>query len=285
MQFDFEPRLKISSNKIILFDQFHGNKRPHAHTDNTAVTSSDRPYSLFADGSRKRLRENLSRWIQTVKFGTQLLRLPIKPITKYTFITLTLSSAQRHCDKILKRELLNHFIITLKNNYGLKNYIWKAEVQQNGNLHYHLLQDTYIPHKELRTIWNGCQNKLGYVDEFARTHLHADPNSSDIHGLRKVRNVEAYVSKYMSKSETSRPICGHTWGRSDSINKLSGFVLTRDIELHDWYNMTVASVPNREFRGDRFCINLFHTSPNWRTLPAHHRRSIRETVISNLAVL
>ena len=46
---------------------------------------------------------------------------------KLTFITLTLSAKQGiHTDIEIKRELLNHFLITIKRSFGVKHYVWRA---------------------------------------------------------------------------------------------------------------------------------------------------------------
>lgn len=241
----------------------------------------DRPYSCFGPGSRKRLKECLSRWFDTVTIAQEFLRVPVVPLRNHTFLTLTLSSRQVHCDKTIKREVLNHFLIYLKRHYGVANFIWKAELQENGNIHYHIITDQYIPHEELRELWNTAQNRLSYVDMFA----HDNPNSTDIHSLRRVKNVMAYVGKYMSKGVTQRPICGHVWGRSDNMADLRPFTLHNDFDLHEWFEMQINSLPSRQFDGDRFCFTSFHKKINLRTLPSHHLDEIKRIASENLEKL
>ena len=52
---------------------------------------------------------------------------------KIAFITLTLSSNQIHSDNEIKSKLLNQFIIEAKKKWKIKNYVWRAEKQENGN--------------------------------------------------------------------------------------------------------------------------------------------------------
>jgi hypothetical protein len=274
---DIEPRLKLSGNNVVHYNQFHGN-RPGR--DLSAM--EDRPYSCFGPGARKRLRECLSRWFDTVTIAHEFLRAPVIPLRNHTFITLTLSSRQVHCDKTIKRECLNHFLIYLKRHYGAVNYIWKAELQKNGNIHYHIITDKYIPHQELRELWNMAQNRLSYVDMFEQ---HRNPNSTDIHSLKRVRNVMSYVGKYMSKSVTERPICGHVWGRSDNLQLLLPFSLHNDLPLTEWFQMQIDSVPSRQFTGDAFSFTAFHSKINLRTLPAHHMAEIKRIAAENLRII
>ena len=153
---------------------------------------------------------------------------------KIAFITLTLPSSQKHTDKEIKNTCLNQFIIEIKKYYYVKNYLWRAEKQKNGNIHFHIIVDKFIPYQELRDRWNRIINKLGYVDSYrdnmqtfykdgfrlhqnllgtwsakqqraayergARTHWNS-PNSTDIHSVQKIHNIKAYVSKYMTKND------------------------------------------------------------------------------------
>ena len=154
---------------------------------------------------------------------------------KLTFITLTLPSPQIHTDNEIKSTCLNHFLTVLRNKYSVDLYIWKAEKQENNNIHFHILTNRFIKWQELRNEWNNIINKLGYVDryqakmkEFFKDGFRmsensqdkrpeaaqrsayyqnlltgfTNPNSTDIHALYKIKNVAAYISKYISKEVT-----------------------------------------------------------------------------------
>lgn len=120
---------------------------------------------------------------------------------KVNFITLTLPSRQQHTTVELKEKLLNQFLIEAKKKWRIENYIWKFEQQKNGNAHWHILTDKWIPYQELRNCWNRIVEKLGYITEFEKINHHRNPNSTDIHSLRKIKNVVGYVLKYMVKSD------------------------------------------------------------------------------------
>ena len=97
---------------------------------------------------------------------------------KTTFITLTLPSQQQHPDSVIINKCLNSFLIEIIKFYNVKNYIWRAETQYHGNIHFHILADNFIPWNELRNRWNRIINKLGYVDRFHEKHGHKTPNST-----------------------------------------------------------------------------------------------------------
>lgn len=185
---------------------------------------------------------------------------------KLSFITLTLSSKQIHSDNTIKKELLNQFLTEAKWRWGIHHYIWRAEPQANGNIHFHIICDKFIPWLELRNVWNRLQNKLGYVDryreemkrfynggfkvrkELLKTWSYKNqlksyrnsakndfqsPNSTDVHSLRQVKNPGAYIAKYITKNEDRRLIKGRLWGLSESLSAIDGAI---DLLHNDLYN-------------------------------------------------
>ena len=48
----------------------------------------------------------------------------------------------------------------------MENYVWRLEFQGNGNVHYHIVTDSYIDYFFALKIWNRIINKLGYVDAY-----------------------------------------------------------------------------------------------------------------------
>lgn len=161
---------------------------------------------------------------------------------KVGFVTLTLASKQIHSDNEIKSKLLNQLLVELRKHYSVDIYVWKAEKQKNGNLHFHILTDKFIPYKDLRERWNRIQNKLGYVDR----SVSKNPNSTDIHTLYKdkkgsenINDVAMYIAKYMSKSENpdhldkeqknKLKVEGRLWFVSQKISKIcKGVTLFED---------------------------------------------------------
>jgi hypothetical protein len=151
---------------------------------------------------------------------------------RIAFITLTLSSEQNHTDNYIKKYMLNNFLVEAKRLWDVKHYVWRAEKQLNGNIHFHILVDKFIPWQELRAIWNRIQGNHGYIEKYRynmkeyhkngfkiNTQLlnkwsvtnqlkaykigqktnWSNPNSTDIHSIKLINNVGSYVTKYMTK--------------------------------------------------------------------------------------
>jgi len=153
---------------------------------------------------------------------------------KLGMITLTLPSKQMHTDNEIKHHCLNHFFTILRTKFDLQNYIWKAEKQKNGNIHFHIVIDKYIDHSVIRPVWNDILSKLGYIEAYRREqiefhkngfkprpelfkkwslkkqieayksgkiHNWSNPNSTDgPHSLKKIKNAKAYLAKYLTKN-------------------------------------------------------------------------------------
>lgn len=202
---------------------------------------------------------------------------------KLGFLTLDLPFQQHHDDVTIKHDLLNHFMIEMKKQWFVKNYIWRAEKQKNGNIHFHIIIDRFVDYAWIRNTWNRVCDKLDYVqlfaasqakkfefgftysdddynylklklkgdkkffkysqidlDRFIRETLHRrytegkktgwqNPNSTDIHCLRKIRNVGSYLAKYCAKRETKQIII------TDSQGNLSTKEEIQVVKGRQWY--------------------------------------------------
>ena len=166
-----------------------------------AMPQDRRTHGLISVKANRRVRNAIDWLVYLAKF---------KPVHekatgrtwqfKLNFVTLTLCSRQIHSDNEIKSTLLNQFLTELRAKYGCVLYLWRAESQSNGNLHFHVITDVFIPWRTLRTDWNRIQEKLGYVTRYTAKTGKTDPNSTDIHSIKNVRDLPAYLSKYCSKN-------------------------------------------------------------------------------------
>jgi hypothetical protein len=117
------------------------------------------------------------------------------------FITLTLSDKQKegHTDKYILRHLLQPFLKWLGRNHA-QLYVWRAETQMNGNLHFHITTNTFIHWKQIRKKWNNLQQRHGYLKKWTEGN-NPDPNSTDVHAVKNERETARYMAKYMTKQK------------------------------------------------------------------------------------
>lgn len=153
---------------------------------------------------------------------------------KMNFITLTLPAQQEHSTAHITANCLNQFLTECKKSNNLENYVWRLEYQKNGNVHYHIATDCYLEFEYVRSVWNRCLNKLGYIDAYHdifsklsfqeynnRVNASGEtpinviserfavglrsnwrmPNTVDVRAVSNAKNIAFYISKYITKSE------------------------------------------------------------------------------------
>ena len=119
---------------------------------------------------------------------------------RLSFITVTISSRERMIDASTGYKLLlKPYLQKLKRKHGMSTYIWKAEYQQNGQLHYHIVTPSWIHYEKVRNDWNNTLEQHGFLSQWRATYGNKIANSTDIHAVYKVHNLEAYLMKYLSK--------------------------------------------------------------------------------------
>lgn len=125
---------------------------------------------------------------------------------RLNFITLTLPSKQQHTDTEIKSRCLNNFLTILRQSHNVTDYLWKAETQTNGNIHFHVTTNTFIHWRDIRDAWTSSLNLLGYIDAFEAKHRHRNPPCTEIRKVKHIRKLAGYLSKYMAKNKSFAPI-------------------------------------------------------------------------------
>lgn len=175
-----------------------------------------------------------------------------------SFVTLTLPSMQKHTDVEIKKVCLNNFLNVMRQKFGLKNYIWISEIQENGNLHFHMVMDMYVHHKAVRYYWNRSLELLGYVSQYSNrmksltlkqyaelrgknvsevaSYFYEqnregwnNPPTEQAKSIHNIQNLVFYLSKYITKEnekeekqeyEERAETWGKSWGRSTSLSRI-----------------------------------------------------------------
>jgi hypothetical protein len=122
---------------------------------------------------------------------------------KLNFFTLTLSDAQFHSDDWIKIHMLEPMLKWMKRQ-GCNHYVWKAETQENGNIHFHISSNTFIHYKKFRDKWNNLQYNSGYLERRKRQGKDLEPNSTDVHAVKKDGQFVRYMTNYMKKDIQER---------------------------------------------------------------------------------
>lgn len=240
------PKITIHPDRICLFKEVNWHPtKPSSKIIDPSVSDENEINQNFIKSTRKnngylsthakrKLYRAIDYLLITSKKKKVYSKLQKKYITfKIVFVTLTLPSEQCHSDKEITNLCLNQFFIELQRYHHIKKYIWRAEKQNNGDIHYHILINEFIEYQELRKRWNRIVNKLGYVDRYrvkmknyfkngfklsdnpndkrtieqqrrafiiGQKSDWTSPNSTDIHDTRKIYDIKKYIGKYLTKN-------------------------------------------------------------------------------------
>ena len=197
------PQIQVRSKSLVHYYQAADPPTYHRFQFNKPTYSG-----TVTEHSRKRILRAVDIFLQKSKtrkvfnpvIGTQVnFRL--------NFITLTIS-ARRLIDATEGHPALKIFLQHFKRPQAkkaiseqLRSYLWKAELQQRGQLHYHITTNSFLHFGEIQRVWNGIQFNRGWLIDFQREHGHTNPvASTDVHAVYKVKDIQAYLGKYLSKS-------------------------------------------------------------------------------------
>jgi len=250
------PRAKVTRTSIVtydyLIDRLPRSNSQKATEGNLAIKEVDGFLSTKAKRRLKAVVNTFTSAMDLVRYKPKNWITGKKPYI--ALITLTLSAPQSHTDLFIKRHFLNSFLIFLKTKHKVVNYIWRAEPQENGNIHFHIVVDAFVEWRLIRDEWNEIQARHGYIDKFEAKHGHRHPNSTDIHKPEDIKNMGAYICKYISKAGNYRAIQGRLWGCSDQLRKVVPFAKFIDTKLANLITTGTTKQLLREFKGDKFTV-------------------------------
>ena len=108
----------------------------------------------------------------------------------------------------------------MKRKQGLNDYLWKAELQQNGQLHYHIGTSTYLPQNIVRWKWNKDCKSAGLLDAFAHKYGHFNPPSTEVKSIIHVQDAKSYIAKEFAKKETRiQQVGGKVWDCNEELKR------------------------------------------------------------------
>jgi hypothetical protein len=274
----FIPHIVVNPSSIVAYSEcIHEGTTQHSSAyyqqmnamqglSDSFLTSKRKSEGVMSDQAKRKINKAIEYLVTTSHEKKVLNRLTDKIVTmRVSFLTLTLPSKQIHPDKEIINTCLNSFFNEVRKYHSVHNYIWRAELQKNGNIHFHILTDQFIPWWDARNRWNRIVNKLGYVDRFESKHGHHTPNSIDIHSIRKIQNITKYMSKYMSKDhnqeypddmpeEEKRKQDGRIWGCNHELSQARGLNLIVDSEIDSEMKKVLTSKNVRKFESTYFTV-------------------------------
>lgn len=254
-ELEFIPKISTRPNKIVLYNEvikrsFQSNgvsidsKLYKKEIDQDERVSRKGKIArsfhhfIISKPAQQNLRDKIS-WLFHLSRSRYVKTYSGKEIFnfKINFITLTLPSEQKHATAEITNDCLNQFITELRQRVKMENYVWRLEFQQNRNVHYHIVTDTYIDYFLCQKIWNRIIEKKGYIEAFSKKmntltlldyhriygkdkaenwansckrfakgkqNNWQNPPSVDVKNCTSQRSISFYISKYFSKQNEAQ---------------------------------------------------------------------------------
>lgn len=170
------PTMSFRSNGIMFYETLHrvnGSFKRSALFNNNAklLAKRERYTGMVTDAVKKRMKKAITLLIQSTPNQYQ-----IHPVTgrtvchKLSFITLTTPTHAKSLNASwCHKNLLEPMLLLLRRKHGMRSYIWKCELQSNGQVHYHLTCDIMLNHTTLRDNWNSLLIKHQLLDDFKKS--------------------------------------------------------------------------------------------------------------------
>lgn len=259
--FSLEPNKVVSYNSVFIRDftnetikSIH-DFRTVRNSTNVDIKSKNKVNKAshnfkISDNAYRNLKRKIN-WLYYLSKSKKVRTYNGKDIFNFRigFITLTLPSKQRTPTVEVTKELLNPFLTEIKQRTKMENYVWRLEFQKNGNVHYHLVTDTYLDYFFIRKIWNRLLASKGYIkpyqdkmntltlSDYANMYTNngkieyseivknyarnkrenwSNPNSVDVKSVISSSSISHYISKYFSKDNNNNSICNELDNDSNS---------------------------------------------------------------------
>lgn len=134
---------------------------------------------------------------------------------RLTFATVTISASALIPHREAYERGLKPLLRVLRTRYLWQHYIWKAELQKRGQIHWHITGNRFLDYRYLKSEWNNIQYRNGWLNEYHAKTGNWTPNSTDIHAVQNVARLDLYLAKYIAKSGAT--IQGKCWDTSATL--------------------------------------------------------------------
>lgn len=212
--------------------------------------------------TQSKIKQMIGCWSDSINtYNSQKCNWNLKRKRSLKFLTLTISKPTTYTDNEVKRKLLIPFITKLKRMFHVEHYFWRAEAQENGNIHFHLIIDQYIKKEAVNFEWDKSQHNAGITDIAPKWNEKYQSPSTRIEECKSQKYIAAYVVKYCLKDEEFRKINGRIWGCSDELKNLKYCEFNDCVEVCEEFSSIVKESECRVFESDNYkiyCISLLY---------------------------
>ncbi len=285
--------LQFRTNTVIKYEKFERDplKFRFVQQQLTQNLRETPTYSgKLCPGTKKRLTRSIETLVQISQQNKRdIVRENGKVIKNFTlsFITLTIHEPRRVITgKEAHKNCLEPFLQWLRRQHGINTYLWKAEHQKRGQLHYHITCTSYIPCKEIHLKWNELCAKAGYLDEYFKVKGHYHAPSTQIKKVWKENNIAAYMKKEFVKAyQNEKSIQGKVWDCSRNLkgNDYYTVVCEADKIYYTRELYALSKAGNIKFKLTDHCTMYDFGKLSIKDFLLHRERTEYENYLQNIA--
>lgn len=260
------PYLQIRANSIYSF-QINEDRVYKGRSIQSLLTQNLREHATYTGTLKAGAKKRLIKAIDFMVMSTQQRDIynPVrrkKQPFQIGFVTLTVYSTNRNITgKEAHKTCLEPFIKWMRQVHGCKSYIWKAELQKRGQIHYHLTTDVFIHWKAIRDKWNELQQRAGYLDAFHAKYGHWDANSIDVHSTKSKLGLSGYLVKEIAKNfQNEKTVGGKVWDCSMNLKACKYFSVNERMD-YSFVNQLVKDKEMKVIETDHCFIYQFFNKP------------------------
>lgn len=279
--------LKVKSNSVVCFTDNSGRSATEFQREVLAANWKKIDYTgNISVQTRKKIVNMLSLWSDAIfTYNSMFDTTEGRRAKSLKFLTLTISKATTLNDNEAKRKLLMPFIQVLQSKFGVGHYFWRAEAQENGNIHFHLIIDAWCDKSAVNFAWDCAQYNAGIIEVKPVYKEKYQTPSTRIEGCKSTGHVEAYVVKYCLKDEKNRKIEGRVWGCSDSLRELKPIYFLTTQEVVEEFTKIVEKTKPEVFEGNHFKIYFIDLLRNKNTNDSWLKTELEATMLQNFKIL
>lgn len=132
-------------------------------------------------------------------------------------------------------EILNKFLTVVRKGHPQIQYLWVAEHQERGTIHFHIIMNRRLPVRRYNALWvlqqynAGLRAKNKYGEMISQSEIeerYKDGtvgkvlNPFDVERVKTIYGISYYLTKYITKQAKDQPFGCQTWHCSRRVSRL-----------------------------------------------------------------
>ena len=173
-----EKKVSLKNHQIVTTTHYTPEFKTQHENSRENVKGNTGEYNGYMSQNTSRyVKRIIENWLTAIELNQENKQKDYNDQVYVTFLTLTLPCKQVHGDNYIKNQCLDPMIEWLRSSEkknkrsgaGVDAYLWRAESQKNGDIHFHLILDRWVVADLVRMKWNQIIERLKYITMYQKT--------------------------------------------------------------------------------------------------------------------